>query len=114
MTKNRKNDTIFTDEELMEELRRYVPKGSTIFTRVEHVSQSGMSRRIVPLAIVGDDIVNLSWHLIKLNIADKPRGQYVEGSVHVGGCGMDMCFALAYDIGQTLYGDGYSVKKRSY
>ena len=115
MSKNRSNRTIYTDEELIAELREMVPEGSTVHTRVEHVSQSGMSRNIVPIVALPDgDIVNLSWHCWNLGIGSRPRGRYAGRSVTMGGCGMDMTFALVYDLAAKLYGDGYKLNNRNY
>jgi hypothetical protein len=33
-------------------------------------------------------------------------------SIKIGGCGMDMGFALVYDIGQAIHGNGYHFNHR--
>ena len=115
MSKNPANRTNYTDEELIAELKGWIPEGGEVHTRVEHVSQSGMSRNIVPIVATPDgSIINLSWHLWNLGIGSRPRGRYAGRSVTMGGCGMDMTFALVYDLAAKLYGDGYKLKNRNY
>lgn len=115
MSKNPANRTNYTDEELIAELRGLIPEGGEVHTRVEHVSQSGMSRNIVPIVATPDgSITNLSWHCWNLGIGSRPRGRYAGKSVTMGGCGMDMTFALVYDLAAKLYGDGYKLKNRNY
>lgn len=79
---------------------------------VTHVARSGASRRIKVLAIDGARIVNLSYRVGK---ALGWRINEREGSVVVDGGGMDMGFALVYNLSVTLYGlagrGGYRLRK---
>ena len=95
-------------------LKRYFPKGRTVYTTLNHVSQSGMTRHIDVLAPAmtknrdgrGLSIVNVSYYVA--NACGYNRAK--DGSLKVGGCGMDMGFSVAYDLSRTLYGDGYALE----
>lgn len=83
----------------------------TIHCEVTHVAQSGMSRDIVVLAAVGaGEIRDISNLVIELGIGHRTLRKYGHG-VRMGGCGMDMTHAIAYDLGRILYDDGYKVKR---
>ena len=90
-------------------LKQVIPKGSAIFTTVMQVAPSGMSRHIKILRPHEDEVDNISYY-----VAEALGLPYREktGSVFVSGCGMNMCFWLACELGKTLYGDGYSVQYR--
>jgi hypothetical protein len=68
-----------------------------------------MSRHIKILRPDDEQVVNLSYY-----VAEALELRYKEntGSVFVSGCGMNMCFWVAYELGKALYGDGYSIKQR--
>tara|TARA_R110002020_G_scaffold470129_1_gene695662 strand:+ start:776 stop:1078 length:303 start_codon:yes stop_codon:yes gene_type:complete len=88
-------------------LKDLFPKGSTAYTTVVHVAQSGMSRHIKVFAISGERIQNISYHVSKLldwRFTNKE-------AVFVGGCGMDMGFHLIYTLSSKLYDDGYAIKQ---
>jgi len=90
-------------------LKKVIPKGEAIFTTVMHVAPSGMSRHIKVMRPHEDEVENISYFVAEalgLPYREKTR------SVFVSGCGMNMCFWLAYELGELLYGDGYSVKYR--
>ncbi len=90
--------------EALAQLREIFPIGSTVATIVTHVSNSGMARDIVVLA-VGEDGVpyDISWQVAratgsKLTIR---RGGY---GVRLNGAGMDMAYHLVYGLGVALHG----------
>lgn len=95
-------------EQAKETLRRYYPKGSTVYTILRKVSSSGMSRQISVKAITATDqglrIVspNFSAHVV-LGYQINRSGN---DSLVVKGCGMDMGFEVAYNLGLALYDDG--------
>ena len=94
-----------TKAEALTHLRQMVPPGTTIYTVLRNCSRSGMTRSI-DLYLVGSSdgptwisgyacaAAGFSW--------DKKRD-----CIKVGGCGMDMGFALVYDLGHALYPDGF-------
>ena len=92
----------------IEQLRKMVKPGDTVYTILKHVSQSGMSRDIAL-------IVNMTYsdgHSRILNIsslAAKAAGFRMannDNALKVGGCGMDMGFSVVYSLGRTLYPEG--------
>ena len=85
---------------LKKELKPYFKKGSTVYTSVQKVSQSGMYRHIQVLVCYKKRIINLSYGVSKLlgwTFKDKTC------SIGVSGCGMDMGFHLVYTLSSILY-----------
>lgn len=95
-------------QEYRDGLKAMLPKGSRVHTLVRSVSSSGMSRRISVFAIIEGDLVNLDWQIERAGIAKRRANKQ---GLYIQGCGMDMCFALVYDLAMTLHGDGYSIHK---
>lgn len=95
-------------DEALTRLRELLPPGATVYTILRHVSSSGMSRNISPVVWSDGDgrPFDLSWWSLKAGIGSKPRGDR-EG-VRMDGAGMDMGFALVYELGRVLHGDGYA------
>ncbi len=90
-------------EEICNNLRSFLPPGKKIYGTVIHVSRSGMYR-VIRLTITHDDeIVDISWMAAKLlqGWDNNHRG------CKASGCGMDMVFALIYNLGYVLYPEGY-------
>ena len=85
-----------------------------IYTSVVHVTASGMSRDIMCLIVIGDEIHNVSWLVARAvgwRIAPRNSGM----AVRVKGVGMDMTYHLVYTLSQCLYGahEGYKLKRQS-
>lgn len=99
-------------EEARKTLKKVCKPGSTVYTILRHVSQSGMSRRI-SCFVIGKDKkpFMLDWYFEKLDISKRHRDK--EGLV-VGGCGMDMGFHLVYCLGRKLYPKGFKLAKNQY
>ena len=95
----------YTKEEIAEShetLMRLVKPGDTIFTILRHVSQSGMSRDIS--AIIIDEKGNkyhLDWSISRVLGYPLSKGE----GVKVGGCGMDMGFALVNSLSYALFNE---------
>lgn len=88
-------------------LKEVIKEGDTIYTLVKKVSPSGMSRQIVVIIRTDTGISNISWWVAS---ALGYRICKDRDSFSVSGCGMDMGYAVAYDIGAELFGDGYKIK----
>lgn len=88
-------------QEAIEKLRAIFPPGSKIYTKVTHVARSGMSRSIELYYVADGEICNCSW-LVARALGD-PIDQK-NGGVKIGGCGMDMGFALANALSYKLHG----------
>lgn len=99
-------------QEAIEQLRQWIKPGDTVYTVLDHVSSSGMTRhiRVVVPMIEGQngnskvDFIHPNYSIGKaLGYRQAKRG---DGLV-VSGCGMDMGFAVVYDLAHVLYGAGY-------
>jgi len=80
--------------------------GSMVWTLVRHVSRSGMSRDIsVYLASPWDEGVENVSRLVAE--ATGYRYNRDNEAVRVGGVGMDMGFAIVYDLSRAIFRDGF-------
>jgi len=89
-------------EEAKKTLRELFPPGSTVLCILRHVSRSGMSREI-SFRTVDRDVT----YLFAL-VGDYRRG--TRDGLKVQGGGMDMGFAVVYDVSRRLYPDGFGIK----
>lgn len=90
-------------------LRQIVPAGSTVYTILRHVSQSGMSRSISLVAVANGEIERLDFYVAR---ALDSRIDRKYNGIKVGGVGMDMGFDLVYTLSMRLYQDGYALSHR--
>jgi len=78
-----------------------------LYTIIRHVARSGMSRSIDVISISEDgEVYNISY-LVKTVLDMKL--DTTNGGVKIGGCGMDMGFAIVYNLANKLYGNGYAI-----
>jgi hypothetical protein len=110
-------------DEQIEKLRKWFPKGSTVYTILRSVSRSGMSRQISIVCLHikdGRTADNSDARIIDLHpnwsISRALGYRLNKGGAHdaviVNGCGMDMGFEIAYNLASALYGDGYALEHR--
>lgn len=92
----------------LDTLRRWIPKGTTIYTVLRAVSRSGMRREIGVLIIPADDPQPLCMHYHTARVLGLSIGK--RDGVIVHGAGMDMGFDLVYRLGCQLFGDGYALR----
>ena len=88
--------------------REHTKPGDTIYTILESVSRSGMSRQIrVLVPYVGEDGQPGFFHpnYSAAKILGLRQGKRGDGLI-VGGCGMDMGFHLVYELGYAIWPDG--------
>ena len=93
--------------EAIQKLQEVVKKGDTLYTQLEHVSKSGMTRHIKVRQLKNDRPLNWTYLVSKAldwKVSDKTNG--LKGS----GCGMDMGFHLIYTLSRELFNDGYAIK----
>lgn len=97
--------------EAIARLREFLKPGDAITTTVLHVSRSGMSRSIMCQAVMKDGdgkpyIGDISW------LVARACGERLDdrGGVVMGGCGMNMCFAVVYNVGRVLFREGFGVE----
>lgn len=89
-----------TPQEAQAELRRILKPGDPVFTILRHVSRSGMSRRI---SLLTADHLQLAWLIDRAGWGRLSKNH--EGLV-ADGFGMDMGFALVYNLGRAVWPDG--------
>ena len=89
--------------EAKERLLEILKPGATIYTVLKHVSASGMSRSIQLKIVQNGDICDITYPAARA-MGDKidPKN----GGIKIGGCGMDMGFALVYNLGRVLWPHG--------
>jgi len=87
-----------------EELSTYMDEtGRHVYYIVRHVSRSGMSRSISFFVVSEGSIRSIDYH-IKEHLSYKFDRN--NGGFKVEGCGMDMGFAVIYDLGRYLWPNG--------
>lgn len=87
-------------QEAKDRLRELCKPGDTLYTILRHCSRSGMSRRI---SVLTKDHHQLDYLIARAGLYKTKERE--EGLV-VGGCGMDMGFAIVYDLGRSLWPKG--------
>lgn len=90
-------------EEALAKLRELCPPGTTVYTKLNHVSRSGMSRSITPFLIVDGEPRYITWSVAVL--FGQSRDKY--DGLKIDGCNMDMGFHLVYNLSHYLYPDGF-------
>lgn len=90
--------------EAIKHLRASVKPGDTLYTDLQHVSRSGMLRVIQVIQIEDNEPQYIGWRVaaaLDMPYDDRRRG------VRIGGCGMDMGFAIINHLGYALFPDGF-------
>lgn len=88
----------------IKDLQELLKPGDTVYTQLKHVSSSGMSR-IIGLVVIRDNEPRHIGYLVSKAL-DMRYDRNKEG-IKISGCGMDMGFAIVYDLGRTLFRDGF-------
>ena len=86
-------------------LRTFLKPGDEILTVLRHVSRSGMSRSIDLYVVKKGNPIQLSRRVAE---ALDMKIDETNGGIKIGGCGMDMGFALVYNLAATIFPDGVS------
>jgi hypothetical protein len=84
-------------------LREAIKPGDTVWTKVTHVSRSGMSRNVQAFIIKNNEPRNISGDVAR--VMDHTCNPDL--SVKMGGCGMDMGGALVYSLSRVLFRDAF-------
>lgn len=93
--------------EAIEQLRKWLKPGDTVNCILRHRSSSGMSRSIsLVISHPDGDVMDISYWASKA-MNDKIDDKH--GGIRIGGCGMDMGFALVYNLGRTLFTEGFGI-----
>ena len=101
-----------TDEDYAkEQLHKILKPGDRVYCILRHVSRSGMMRHISFYTLKGGDMRFLDGYISQvLDYKRVPRDKGEGLKVH--GCGMDMGFAVVYNLGRALFSNGFKVKGR--
>lgn len=97
-------------DQAVAKLREWLKPGAVISCVSRHTSRSGMSRSISLFAMVpgssagASDMLDISYQASR--VIDEPIDQK-HGGIRIGGCGMDMGFALVYALSSALFPDGF-------
>jgi len=91
-------------QEAIDDLRKLLRPGDTVYTILRNVSRSGMSRTVDAYIMQNNEPRRLSWAIARaIGLTyDKTH----EG-IKVGGCGMDVGFEVVYHLGYALWPDGF-------
>lgn len=90
--------------EAIEVLRKHLRPGDTVHTIVRHASRSGMWRSISAIVETSDGPWDASGFVARAIDAKFDRKN---GGVKMGGCGMDMGFALVYNLSRVMWPEGH-------
>jgi hypothetical protein len=91
-------------------LHKILKPGDTVYSVLRHVSKSGMSR-IVSLRIVRKGEIQWITGYAARAMGHKIADSGGRTGIKIGGCGMDMGFALVYELGRTLWPKGFRLRK---
>lgn len=89
-------------DEAIVNLLQLLKPNKTVYTSLNSVSSSGMSRQIGVYVVDGDSIRNITW--LVSQALDYKIGS--KDGLIVGGCGMDMGFSVVYNLGYSLWPNG--------
>ncbi|KKM62401.1 hypothetical protein LCGC14_1522170, partial [marine sediment metagenome] len=81
-----------------------------VYTRIKHVSRSGMMRAISAYVIIKNKPICLDWYIEKLTSFKRNKNH---GGLTLSGCGMDMGFHLVYSFSSVLYPKGFRSSRRN-
>lgn len=97
-----------TKEEIAEQTERlkiWLEKANyKVYTVLRHVSKSGMYREISPVVFVDGRILYLAY-AVSCITGMRYSEKNGHAAIGISGCGMDMGFALVYDLSMVLYRD---------
>jgi hypothetical protein len=89
--------------ELGNYLRGFLKPGDTVSTLINHVSRSGMSRRVKVFAVRDGQIAEITH-----GVAQIIGSRVDDRGVYVGGCGFDAGYEVVYQLGFALFPDGFT------
>jgi len=90
-------------------LREHIKPGDTVYTVLDHVSKSGMSRNIrvlIPYTREDGSVDFLHPNYLVAQAIGARQAKRGDGIV-MGGCGMDMGFHLVSTLSRVLFPDGF-------
>jgi hypothetical protein len=99
-------------QEAREQLAPWIKPGDTVYTILDHVSASGMSRAIRVVLMKCEDGKPVDLHPNYsvgklLGLRHWMRKGRRQDALVVGGCGMDMGFHVVYSLARAMFPDGF-------
>lgn len=82
-----------------------VKPGAKVYTKLDHVSRSGMMRRVSVYLVKRGEIRNVT-----ALVSTATGLRWREGSLVIGGCGTDVGFETVYHLGRAMFPKGGSLK----
>jgi hypothetical protein len=92
--------------EALARLHGWLKPGNTVHTIVRHVSRSGMSRDISIVLMTPEGPIHPN-HAVARALGMRLVTVGGHDAIRVGGCGMDMGFAIVYELSRALWPDGF-------
>ena len=93
-------------QDACEKLRKLIQPGDKVFSILDHVSKSGMTRHI-RIKLISKDGTTYDPNYLVAQALDMRQAKRGDGIV-TQGCGMDMGFSLVYNLGYALFPDGFT------
>lgn len=90
-------------DDAIAKLREWIKPGDTVYTILRSVSRSGMSREIA--VVIMRDGSDLHPNYLVAKAIDARQGK--RDGIVMGGCGMDMGFALVYELSHAMFPNGF-------
>lgn len=91
-------------DEAVTALKKILKPGDVVYTVLRHVASSGMSRRLDVYTIQDN---RPRWLTSLVSTACGYSRYKGHGPLVVGGVGMDMGFAVTYDLARVVFRDGF-------
>lgn len=93
--------------EAIKELKQLFKEANfKVYTKLNHVSRSGMLRYVSAVVIIGNEPIYIDHLISRLGIFKRVPYEKGEGLM-VHGCGMDVGFELVYNTARVVYADGF-------
>lgn len=80
-------------------LHEILKPGDTVYTNVLSVARSGMSRTIKCYMVREGEMSDITYPVAQITGYSIAKN----GGIRIGGCGMDMGFALVYELSRKLF-----------
>lgn len=93
----------------LEFLRRFLRKGTTIYTVLRHVSTSGTSRYIDLYVVKQNEPIRLTWSASVM--LGWTYSRHLE-ALRVSGCGTDVGFQAVHTLGDIVLRNGNALSQR--
>lgn len=104
-------------ESARETLLKLYPRGSTVFTIIRHVAQSGMSRdiSIVYIGTGSDGSPSVAWpsYAVAAVTGYAMSSNATNNAIRVKGCGANFAQSIVSDLAWRLYGDSDALRYQS-